>query len=85
MVASENGHPVLADVGIELRLDSMLLNRSRWQTSIRVSYGLMAVKGRGDVDGDGIYTNSSDPTLDNTSDEVEPAGFRFLIGIGTGW
>ena len=85
MVASENGHPVLADIGFELRLDSMLFNRSRWQTSIRVAYGLMGVKGRGDVDGDSIYTNSSDPTLDNTSDEVEPAGFRFLIGIGTGW
>jgi hypothetical protein len=50
-----------------------------------VAYGLMGVSGRGDVNGDGIYTNSSDPTLDNRSDEVEPAGFRFLIGIGTGW
>jgi len=85
MVASENGWPILADIGFEIRLDSMLFNRSRWQTSIRVAYGLMGVKGRGDVDGDSIYTNSSDPTLDNTSDEVEPAGFRFLIGIGTGW
>ena len=85
MVASENGWPVLADIGFEVRLDSMLFNRSRWQTSIRVAYGLMGVSGRGDVDGDNIYTNSSDPTLDNRSDEVEPAGFRFTIGIGTGW
>ena len=32
-----------------------------------------------------VFTNSSDPSLDNRSDEREPAGFRVMVGIGTGW
>ncbi len=85
MVASENGWPVLADVGLEVRFAMNMFNRSPWYSSVRVSYGFMGVSGRGDVDGDGIYTNSSDPTLNNRSDDREPAGFRFLISIGNGW
>jgi hypothetical protein len=62
-----------------------LFNRASWYSSIRIAYGFMGVTGRGDVDGDDVYTNSSDPTLDNRSNEKEPAGFRFMIGIGSGW
>jgi outer membrane protein OmpA-like peptidoglycan-associated protein len=85
MVASENGWPVLADVGVEARFSMNLFNRASWYSSIRIAYGFMGVTGRGDVDGDDVYTNSSDPTLDNRSNEKEPAGFRFMIGIGSGW
>jgi outer membrane protein OmpA-like peptidoglycan-associated protein len=85
MVATENGWPVLADAGVELRFSMNLFNRASWYSSVRVAYGFMGVSGRGDVDGDDVYTNSSDPTLDNRSDEREPAGFRFMIGIGSGW
>ena len=85
MVASENGWPVLADVGLEVRFAMNMFNRSPWYSSVRVSYGFMGVSGRGDVDGDGIYTNTSDPTLNNRSDDREPAGFRFLISLGNGW
>ncbi len=85
IVASENGWPILADAGVELRFAMNTFNRASWFSSIRVAYGFMGVSGRGDVDGDDVYTNSSDPTLDNRSDEREPAGFRFMIGIGQGW
>ena len=85
MMASENGWPVLADLGVEARFSMNLFNRASWYSSIRIAYGFMGVTGRGDVDGDDVYTNSSDPTLDNRSDEKEPAGFRFMIGIGSGW
>jgi outer membrane protein OmpA-like peptidoglycan-associated protein len=84
-VASENGNAILADAGVELRFSMNLFNRAAWFSSIRIAYGFMGVTGRGDVDGDDIYTNASDPTLDNRSSEREPAGFRFMIGIGQGW
>jgi len=84
-LASENGNPILADAGLELRFVMNTFNRAQWFSSIRIAYGFMDVSGRGDVNGDDIYTNASDPTLDNRSDESEPAGFRFMIGIGQGW
>ncbi len=85
MRAEENGQYVLADAGIELQLDANIFNRSRWRSFFRVSYGFMPVAGRGDVDGDDVYTNSADPTISSRSDEREPAGFRFYLGIGTGF
>jgi len=85
MRAQENGQFILADAGVELRLNANLLNRSPWRSYVRVAYGFMPTAGRGDVDGDGIYTNSRDATLSIASDEQEPAGFRFYLGIGTGW
>ena len=84
-LASENGNPILADAGLELRFVMNTFNRAQWFSSIRIAYGFMDVSGRGDVDGDDVFTNASDPTLDNRSDESEPAGFRFMIGIGQGW
>ena len=83
--AEENGQYVLADAGIELQLNANMFNRSRWKSFFRVSYGFMPVAGRGDVDGDDVYTNSADPTISSRSDETEPAGFRFYLGIGTGF
>ena len=85
MLASENGNYVLADAGIELRLAANLFNRSQWNSFFRVAYGFMPVAGRGDVDGDDVFTNGADPTLDNRSTEKEPSGLRFYLGIGTGW
>jgi len=85
MLASENGNYVLADAGIELRLAANLFNRSQWNSFFRVAYGFMPVAGRGDVDGDDVFTNGADPTLDNRSSEKEPSGLRFYLGIGTGW
>ena len=85
MRAQENGQYILADAGVELRLNANLLNRSAWRSFVRVAYGFMPTAGRGDVDGDGIYTNSRDATLNVASDEQEAAGFRFYLGIGTGW
>lgn len=85
MLASENGNYVLADAGVELRLAANLFNRSAWNSFFRVAYGFMPVAGRGDVNGDDIFTNGADPTLDNRSSEKEPSGLRFYVGIGTGW
>ena len=85
MIASENGNYILADAGVELRLSANLFNRSSWNSFFRVAYGFMPVTGRGDVDGDDVFTNGADPTLDNRSTEKEPAGLRFYLGIGTGW
>jgi outer membrane protein OmpA-like peptidoglycan-associated protein len=85
MIASENGNYVLADAGVELRLAANLFNRSQWNSFFRIAYGFMPVAGRGDVNGDDIFTNGSDPTLDNRSSEKEPSGLRFYVGIGTGW
>ncbi len=85
MEAEENGNYVLADVGLELRIRTMLFNRSQWFSSFSVAYGFSPVSGRGDVDGDGVYTNSADPSITTRADEREPAGFRFYIGLGTGW
>ena len=85
MEASENGNYLLADVGVEVRLAANLFNRSSFFSSFKIAYGFMPTAGRGDVNGDDIYTNSSDPTLGTRSDEREPAGFRFYLNIGTGW
>lgn len=85
MLASENGNYVLADAGLELRLAANLFNRSQWNSFFRIAYGFMPVSGRGDVNGDDVFTNGADPTLDNRASESEPSGLRFYVGIGTGW
>jgi len=85
MIASENGNFILADAGVELRLAANLFNRSNWNSFFRIAYGFMPVAGRGDVNGDDVFTNGADPTLDNRSSEKEPSGLRFYLGIGTGW
>lgn len=82
---SENGNHILADVGVELRVAANMFNRSPWFSFARIAYGFMPIQGRGDVDGDDIYTNSADPALENRSDEIELAAPRFYLGIGTGW
>lgn len=82
---SENGNHILADVGVELRVAANMFNRSPWFSFARIAYGFMPIQGRGDVDGDDVYTNSSDPALENRSDEIELAAPRFYLGIGTGW
>jgi hypothetical protein len=84
-LASENGNYVLVDSGVEIRVKAMIFNRAQWHSFFRLSQGWMSVTGRGDVDGDDVYTNSSDPTLNTQSDEREPAGFRFYLGIGSSW
>lgn len=85
MEASQNGNVMLADIGFELRLAANMWNRSQWLTSFKVAYGFNETGGRGDTNNDGIFTNSSDPSIALQADEKEPAGLRFYIGIGTGW
>ena len=85
MEAEENGNFLLGDIGVEFRLSAMLFNRSRWNSSFAVAYGFNQVAGRGDVNNDGVLTNSADPSINTRSDEKEPGGFRFYIRIGTGW
>jgi len=85
MESSENGNYVLGDLGLELRLAANLFNRSQWLTSFSVAYGFNDTAGRGDQNNDGIFTNSSDPSIALRADEKEPAGFRFYINIGSGW
>ena len=76
---------VLGVLSLFLCVAAMLFNRSQWYSFFRISQGWMPISGRGDVDGDDVYTNSSDPTLNTQSDEREPAGFRFYLGIGSRW
>jgi outer membrane protein OmpA-like peptidoglycan-associated protein len=85
MEAQENGNNVLGDIGVEFRLAAMLFNRSRFFSSFAVAYGFNQVAGRGDVNNDGILSNSADPSINTRSDEKEPGGFRFYIRLGTGW
>lgn len=85
MEAEENGNYILGDIGIEFRLSAMLFNRSRWNSSFAIAYGFNPVTGRGDVNNDGVLSNSADPSINTRSDEKEPGGLRFYIRIGTGW
>ena len=84
-MAHMNGNRMLFDAGVELRISGNLFNRSSWNSFIRVAYGFNSVGGIGDVDGDDIYTNVSDPNLNAASSEKERASVRLYVGLGTGW
>jgi hypothetical protein len=84
-VAHKNGNYLLYDAGAEIRVTSTLLDSFGWNSFFRVTYGFNRVRGYGDVDGDDISDTTESAVGDELSNEVEEPGFRFYVGLGTGW
>ncbi len=82
-VAYKNGNRLLTDVGVEARIRAYAYNYSQWFSFARLAYGIQDTAGIGDQNGDRIYRDL--PPADDPVGEVEKAGFRFYLGIGTGW
>ena len=53
------------------------------QAFFRIAYGFQTISGIGDVNGDNVYKNL--PPNNDPVTEVERSGFRYYIGLGTGW
>jgi hypothetical protein len=83
--AYKNGNAMLYDAGAEVRLGITAFNNGFWNSFFRVAYGFNEVRGYGDVNGDDIQDTTDNAIGDELSNEVEPAGFRFYLGLGTGW
>ncbi|MEL6346763.1 MAG: hypothetical protein AAFV53_26865, partial [Myxococcota bacterium] len=83
--AYKNGNRVLTDATVELRVATQLYSTLNWNSFIRLSYGFNSIRGFGDVDGDDIFDTNDSAIGDELSNEVEPAGLRFYLGLGTGW
>ena len=75
---------LLYDIGAEVRLSSTLFHGG-WNSFFRVAYGLSEIRGIGDVDGDGITSNTDSQMGDTLSSETEDYRLRFYLGLGTGW
>ena len=75
---------LLYDVGAEVRLSSTLFHQG-WNSFFRMAYGLSEIRGIGDVDGDGITSNTDSQMGDTLSSETEDFRLRFYLGLGTGW
>jgi Tol biopolymer transport system component len=84
-VAYKNGNRMLYDAAFEVRVNSGLYHTQTWDSFVRLAYGFNAIRGFGDVDGDDIFDTNDSALGDELSSEVEPAGFRFYLGLGTGW
>jgi hypothetical protein len=83
--AYKNGNYMLYDAQAELRVPLIVFNTAPWDSFFRVAYGFQDITGYGDVNGDSFYNGSDSGNGDGLSNEVEKAGFRFYIGLGTGW
>jgi hypothetical protein len=83
--AYKNGNKMLYDLSAEVRLSSELYHTMSWDSFVRVAYGFNAIRGFGDVDENGIFDTSNSALNSEISNEVEPAGIRLYLGIGTGW
>ena len=83
--AYKNGNKVLTDLSAELRIRSVLYHGIGWDSFIRVAYGFQDIAGNGDVNGDDIIDSNTNALAVELSNEIEPAGFRFYLGLGTGW
>src|SRR6185436_15803566 len=83
--AYKNGNYMLYDAQAEVRVPLIAFNTQRWDSFFRVAYGFNDITGYGDVNGDSFYNGSDSGNGDGLSNEVEEAGFRFYIGLGTGW
>jgi hypothetical protein len=83
--AYKNGNCMLFDASFELRMTNGLYHTQSWNSFARLSYGFQSVRGYGDVDGNDIFDTNDSALGDELSNEVEPGGFRFYLGIGTGW
>ena len=82
-VAYKNGNRLLTDVGAELRVRAYAYNYNPWFSFFRMSYGIQDTTGVGDQNGDRIFSDL--PPNDDPVGEIEKAGFRYYLGIGTGW
>jgi len=83
--AYKNGNYLLYDAQAEIRVPIIAFNTVPWDSFFRVAYGFNDITGYGDVNGDSFYNGSDSGNGDGLSNEVEQAGFRFYIGLGTGW
>ena len=84
-VAYKNGNRMLYDAAFELRVSSGLYHTQSWDSFVRLAYGFNPIRGFGDVDGDDTFDTNDSALGDELSSELEPAGFRFYLGLGTGW
>lgn len=79
------GNPMLYDANAEIRVSSTLFGENPWASFFRVAYGFNEVKGVGDVNGDDVQDTTETGLGDALSNESEMPGFRFYVGLGTGW
>lgn len=83
--AYKNGNSMLYDASAEIRVRSIMWNTMPWDSFFRVAYGFNEIRGYGDVNGDDIFDTSENALGDELSNETEKPGFRFYVGLGTGW
>lgn len=83
--AYKNGNAMLFDAGAELRVSASIFNTAGWDSFFRVVYGFNEIRGYGDVNGDDIQDSTDSAIGDELSNETEKPGFRFYVGLGTGW
>ncbi|MBN1334552.1 MAG: PD40 domain-containing protein [Deltaproteobacteria bacterium] len=83
--AYKNGNDMLYDAGVELRVNAGMFCGMYWGSFVRLAYGFSGIRGYGDVNGDDIFDTSENAFGDELSNEVQPAGLRAYIGLGTGW
>jgi len=81
----KNGNYLLYDAGGELRLSASIFNQAQWNSFFRMVYGFNEIRGYGDVDGDDVQNTMNNAIGDELSNETEKPGFRFYLGLGTGW
>ncbi|NOZ88080.1 MAG: hypothetical protein GXP49_17835 [Deltaproteobacteria bacterium] len=82
--SEENGNYLLYDLGFELRMKAFIDNVIRWNSFVRIAYGLNDIFGRGgDINNDSIYSDHypNDPL----HDEQQTKSFRVFVGIGSNW
>lgn len=75
----------LAEAGLELRLAATAFNRYHWGSMLHLGYAFVPVTGRGDIDRDGIVPGIYGDLLPEAGGEINPAGVRLSIGLGTGF
>lgn len=85
MDAYKNGNSLLFDAGGELRVSASIFSGASWDSFFRVVYGFNRIRGYGDVNGDDIQDSTDSSIGDELSNETEEPGFRFYVGLGTGW
>lgn len=83
--SEKNGNYMLFDAGAEVRVSSTLFSNVGWNSFFRVSYGFNRIRGLYDVNGDDIQDTTDNGIGNGQSNEVEEPGFRFYLGLGTGW